>query len=443
MNVRFYNARILTMEEPLCVLTGEVWVQKDTIVGIFLSDEKKHQSAQKQGVKKKAEKTPVISRIAWDREIDCQNNLLMPGFKNAHTHSPMVLFRSMADDEPLQGWLEKRIFPIEAKLTDRDLYELTKLSVLEYLSAGITSVFDMYLSPLATGKAFTECKMRHVQVSGLNDFVISPEKMEEYYLQLNEQGPLSSYCFGVHAEYTCSYALLEKVARLIEKYKAPFFTHNSETAGEVESCRKKYGKTPMALLCDLGLYDYGGAGFHCIHLTEHDLALMKEKKIACVTNPASNLKLASGIAPISTFLKQGINVAIGTDGAGSNNCLDMFREMFLVTALAKYKDQDATSVDALEVLKMATVNGARVMGLTDCDTLSEGKKADLIMLDLHQPNMQPLNHIAKNIVYSASKQNVKLTMIGGEILYEDGNYKLPYQTEEIYKMANDIANRVR
>lgn len=429
MKIRFYHARILSMQEPICIKMGEVWTDENRISKVIF--ESSHENSQNTN-------TPV-----FDREIDCQGNLLMPGFKNAHTHSPMVLFRSMADDEPLQGWLENLIFPIEAKLTEKDTYELAKLAVLEYLTSGVTAIFDMYLTPLSTAKAYEECGMRNVQVSGLNNFVISPKQMEEYYLTLNQPDSLSSYHMGVHAEYTCSLDLLEQVAELVQKYKAPFFTHSCETNKEVLDCKNRYGKTPIELMCDLGLYEYGGGGYHCIYVNEHDLELMQEKKLTVVTNPSSNLKLASGIAPISKYLSRKIPVAIGTDGAGSNNCLDLFREMFLVSGLAKYYDQDATSVDAIEVLKMATVNGAKAMGLDDCDTIDIGKKADLILLDLNQPNMQPMNHIVKNIVYSGSKQNVKLTMINGQILYENGSFYLPFEPEEIYAKANEICNRVR
>ncbi len=177
-------------------------------------------------------------------------------------------------------------------------------------------------------------------------------------------------------------------------------------------------------------------------MTDEDIAVFKKRGLSVVTNPGSNTKLASGIAPIQKFLDAGINVAIGTDGPSSNNCLDMFREMFLVTGLAKLISQDASAVDAMEVLKMATVGGAKAMGLTDCDVLAPGKEADLIMLDLHQPNMQPLNNIAKNIVYSGSKQNVKLTMIHGRILYEDGSYRIGQDPEEIYAKANEIIQRI-
>ena len=169
---------------------------------------------------------------------------------------------------------------------------------------------------------------------------------------------------------------------------------------------------------------------------------MKAKGLYAVTNPGSNAKLASGIAPISDFLKAGIPVAVGTDGPASNNCLDMFREMFLVTGLAKLKQKDASAVDAMEVLKMATVNGALAMGLRDADILAAGKLADIIMIDLMQPNMQPINNIPKNIVYSGSKSNVAMTMIGGKILYEKGRFFLAEQPEDIYRKAGQIKERL-
>ncbi len=432
MKIRFYNARILTMEEPLQVIRGQLWVNGERI--IYVGEE--------------TDDAAIYAKIGgetmvWDREIDCEGNLLMPGFKDAHAHSAMVLFRSIADDEPLQGWLEKRIFPVEGQMTGQDVYELTKMSVLEYLTSGVTAVFDMYLTPETIIDAYTECGMRNVQVSGINNFGPLPQVMEERFLKLNQKNSLSSYMLGLHAEYTCSMELLETVAEMVHKYKAPFFAHNSETELEVKECFERYGMSPTQLFDKLGLYDFGGGGYHCIYLDDKDFEIFKKRNLTAVTNPASNLKLASGIAPISRFMKEGIPVAIGTDGAGSNNCLDMFREMFLVTGLAKYLDNDAASVDALEVLRMATVNGAKAMGLQDSDVLAAGKYADLIMIDMHQPNMQPINNIAKNIVYSGSKQNVKMTMIAGKILYEDGRFNIGEDPEELYKKANAIAERFK
>jgi len=429
--IRFYNARVISMEEPVIVLENmELWVVGNEIV--YVGD-----GSDTERVTKK------YDNLVWDREIDCEGNVLMPGFKDAHTHSAMVLFRSMADDLPLQEWLNELIFPIEGELTDEEVYDLTKLSVLEYLTTGVTGVFEMYLSPEKIQQAFTECGMRNVQVSGINNFGPTIEVLEERYQKLNGQNELSSFMMGFHAEYTCSKELLEQIAELAHKYKSPVFVHNSETKREVEECIERYGKTPTELMEELGMFEYGGGGYHCVYFSENDIEIFKKRGLSVVTNPASNLKLASGIAPVSEFLKAGINVAIGTDGAGSNNCLDMFREMFLVTGLAKYKDEDASSVDALEVLKMATVGGAKAMGLNRCETLTEGSFADLIMIDLHQPNMQPLNNIAKNIVYSGSKQNVKMTMINGKVLYEDGAFFIGCDVDELYRRGNEIAGRFK
>lgn len=427
MNIRLYNARILSMEENRDVFFGEVWVKKDRIVyaGDGTDTDSIYQKLQ-------------IPCMIWDREIDCEGNLLMPGFKDAHTHSGMTLLRSYADDLPLNDWLNQQVFPVEAKLTDEDIYELTKLAVLEYLTSGITAVFDMYLTPYSIYKAFDEMGMRGVQVGGVNNFSQSSELLEEYYLNLNGKSPLQSFMLGFHAEYTCSQELLMKISEIAHKYKAPVFTHLSETKAEVEGCRERYGMTPVAFLDSLGMFDYGGGGYHCVHVTEEDIAIMKKRGMYAVSNPGSNTKLASGIAPITQFLKAGVPVALGTDGPASNNCLDMFREMFLVTGLAKLKEEDAAAVDAMEVLKMATVNGAHAMGLGEADVIAEGKLADLIMIDLKTPNMQPLNNIAKNIVYSGSKINVKMTMIGGRILYENGSFLTDEKPEDIYEKANEI-----
>ena len=429
MNIRFYNARILTMKEAEDVFWGEVWVSNERIIYV----------GKQEDLEKEVEASGK-ERPLWDREIDCKGNLLMPGFKNAHTHSGMTLLRSYADDLPLDEWLNTKIFPVEAKMTAEDIYELSKLAVLEYLTSGITAVFDMYLTPESIARSFDDMGMRCVQVGAVNNFSQSPELVEEMYLKLNGKSPLQSYMLGFHAEYTCSKELLSKIASLAHKYQAPVFTHLAETEGEVAGCMERYGMTPMAFLDSLGMFDYGGGGYHCVYMTEDDIRIMKEKGLYAVTNPGSNTKLASGIAPISEYLKAGVPIAIGTDGPSSNNCLDMFREMFLVTGLAKLKEKNAAAVGAMEVLKMATVNGAHAMGLKDADVLAEGKLADMIMIDLYQPNMQPIQNIPKNLVYSGSKQNVIMTMIHGKILYENGVYHTASSPEEIYDKVNKIWN---
>ncbi len=255
--------------------------------------------------------------------------------------------------------------------------------------------------------------------------------------------PLTSFLPGIHAEYTTNQKLMEGLAKLAQELKTPVWMHNAETKKEVEECKVRYGMTPTELTEALGFYEYGGGGYHCIWFTEHDFELFQKHDMTVVTNPASNLKLASGICPVKKFLDYGINVAIGTDGPASNNCLDMFREMFLTTGLAKVKEEDASCVSAEEVLYMATAGGAKAMQLPDCDRLAVGKKADLIMLDLKKPNMQPENNIVKNIVYAGSKQNVKMTMVNGKILYENGAFSIGFSEEEIYRRANEIINRIK
>lgn len=420
--IRFYNAKILTMIDGQDWFEGEVHTEDERI--IYIGKQK-----------------DTVSNFT--REIDCHGNLLMPGFKNAHTHSGMTGLRSYADDLPLQDWLFNQVFPVEGKLTAEEVALFTKLAILEYLTSGITSIFDMYLTPYSIAEACEESGMRCVQVSGINRFGPTLEVLEERFLAINKRHPLSSFMMGFHAEYTCERELLEAISALVHKYKVPVFTHNSETRLEVDECIQRYDKTPTQLFEELGLYDFGGGGFHCVYLDKEDIEIFKKRKLTIVTNPASNLKLASGIAPIATFLANEIPVAIGTDGPASNNCLDMFREMFLVTGLAKVTEKNASVVDALEVLKMATTNGALAMGLTDCDVLAEGKLADMIMIDLNQPNMQPLNNIAKNIVYSGSKLNVKMTMIHGEIRYENGTFSIGMDPATIYKEANEIMARIK
>lgn len=428
MKIRLYNARILTMEEGQDIFQGEIRIQDEKIIYV--------------GNGNNVEPITNEDEKYWE-QIDCGENLLMPGFKNAHTHSGMTLLRSYADDLPLSDWLNKQVFPIEAKMTAEDIYHLTKLAVLEYLTSGITAIFDMYLTPESIARACDDTGMRCVQVGAVNNFSQSPELVEEMYLNLNGKSPLQSYMLGFHAEYTCSKELLNKISELAHKYKAPVYTHLAETEGEVAGCIERYGMTPMKFLSSIGMFDYGGGCYHCVYMTDEDISIMKEKGVYAISNPGSNMKLASGIAPITNYLKAGVPVALGTDGPASNNCLDMFREMFLVTGLAKIKEKDASAVDAMEVLKMATVNGANAMGLNNADVLAEGKLADIILIDLNQPNMQPINNIAKNIVYSGSKQNIKMTMINGNILYKDGQFLISDKPQDIYQKANEIINKYK
>ncbi len=434
MNIRFYNAKILTLDETdrFAVIEGELWVLGDRVA--YVGDG--------------ADPVKILADlgkelIVWERETDCGGNLLMPGLKNAHAHTYMTFLRSFADDLPLADWLNTMCFPMEDKLTEENIRPFEQIGILEYVSGGITTSFDMCYFPPVYARVAADCGFRAVQVSGVNSFGGDPAVVEENYRKVNETSDLTSFFIGFHAEYTTQMDLMEKIANLASKVKSPVYLHNAETEQEVRECIGRYGKTPTQLTEELGMYEYGGGGFHCVYFDEADLEIFKKRGLSAVTCPASNLKLASGIMPLRRFYDAGINIGIGTDGAASNNSLDLWKEMYLASTLTKVTEHDAAGIDAERILYMATTGGAKAMGLSECDCLAPGKKADLILIDLHQPNMQPENNLIKNLVYAGSRDNVRLTMVDGRILYEDGNYFVGVEPEDVYREANEILAAMR
>ncbi len=422
MKIRFVNARILSMKENDDIYFGELHVINNKISYVG---------------------PQIDCNEIFDRVIDCKGNLLMPGFKNAHTHSAMTFLRSYADDLSLHDWLFNKVFPAEEKLTSDDIYHLAKLAILEYLTSGITANFDMYMQPASLAKAAIDTGFRTVILGCVNNFTESVQIMRENFEKLNGLNSRVTYRLGFHAEYTTDYSILVELSKLANELKEPVYTHSSETIDEVNGCIERHSMTPTELFDHLGLFNYGGGCYHCVAVNRHDLEIMKERNVSIITCPGSNTKLASGIAPISQIYKYDINLGIGTDGPASNNCLDMFREMFLVTGLQKLMLNDASAMDSLKVLKMATVGGAKAMLLHEADVLDIDKLADIIMIDLHTPNMQPLNNIAKNIVYSGSKHNVIMTMIDGKILYENGMFNVGEDVEDIYRKCQEITDRIK
>lgn len=420
MKILFKNARILKMTDEN-ILIGNLLVKDDRIAYI-------------------GKELPNDKDI--DEVIECNGNIIMPGFKNAHTHSAMSFLRSKTDDHTLQDWLFNVVLPREALLQPGDVYEMAKISYLEYLTSGITACFDQYYSPLESAKAAEEMGMRIVLLGTYNKEFDSVQKLVDFYRSTNDKDELVRYCLGVHAEYTLSEGELEKVVEACHILKVPFYTHIAETEKEVKECIAKRGMTPVAYFEKMGAFDYGGGGYHCCWFNDDDIEIFKRHNCSVVTCPGSNTKLASGIAPICKYLQKGLNVAIGTDGPASNNSLDMFKEMTLTYALQKVTLKDPTALPAFELLKMATVNGAKAMGLTDADVLEVGKKADIIELDLSRPNMQPLNNIVNNIVYSGSKENVILTMINGKILYRNGKFMINENINDIYDKCAKIGERI-
>lgn len=421
MKTRFFNARILPLDGCTPLFRGELTVDGSKIAAMGET---------------------VTDSGPFGREIDCRGSLLMPGFKNAHTHSAMTFLRSLADDLPLQRWLTEQVFPKEAQLTPDDVYVLTKLGILEYLTSGITMMFDMYYSRESIAQAAVDMGFRAALVGCANDYGGTAEETALEYERFRDYDPLIAYRLGFHAEYTTSRPLLDDLAAMVREIKQPFYTHLCETQAEVDSCVAHSGMRPVEYLDSLGLFDYGGGGYHLVHVSENEMDILKRRSMIAVTCPGSNTKLASGVAPVYEYLERGIPVAIGTDGPASNNALDFFREMFLTTGLQKLR-HGAEAVAATDVLVMACRNGAYACGFPDCDCLAPGKQADLILVDLGQPNMQPLNNIEKNVVYSGSKQNVALTMIAGKILYERGEFFIGDDPERIYAEANRIIRRMK
>ena len=420
MSVRFYNCRILSMKDSN-ITEGELWTENDKISYIG----------------PKADTTGKT----FDREIDCKGNILMPGLKNAHTHSAMTFSRSLADEYCLNDWLHKAIFPREAKLTPEHVYWFSKLAYADYLAGGITACFDMYFHKEDNAKAAVETGFRHVFCGAANDYG-GFEELERYYNELNAYNPLVSFIYGFHAEYTTCEDNLKFMSELAHKYKAPVFAHISETAEEVAGCKERYGMTPAVLFEKLGIYDFGGGGFHCVWFSDEDMEIFKKRGLWSVFNACSNLKLASGITPVYKFIENDMNIAVGTDGAGSNNALSMFREMYLDTVLSNVETKNAAAVEPFKILKAATSGGALCMGLNDCDVLDTGKKADIIMIDMNKPCMQPENNIVRNLVYSGDNSIVKMTMIDGKILYEDGKFSsldLGEVIAECNKFKKDLA----
>lgn len=376
-----------------------------------------------------------------DKVIDCDGNLLMPSFKNAHAHTAMVFARSASDDLPLHNWLFDCIFPMEAKFQDGDIYHLTKAGILEYLSGGISAAFDMYFKPLEIIKASEELGFREVILATSDAEPIS--LLRERYLTLNKKDSLISYQIGIHAEYTVKEERIKDVCGLINELKCPAFIHIGETIDEVNGCIERHGLRPIEYLDSLGFFNYGGGGYHCNYFSQNEIDICKKRHIDIITCPGSNLKLASGIAPLATYQKEGLRISIGTDGASSNNSLDMFKEMYLASCLQKVVNKDPSVMNGYDVLKMATVNSAHTMRLNDIDILEEGKIADIIMIDLKNPAMQPINNIEKNLVYAGSKDIVKMTMVNGKILYYNHQFYINENIDEIYKKAQEITERLK
>lgn len=364
-----------------------------------------------------------------DETVDCREKLITPGLVNAHTHAAMTLFRSYADDMALMDWLQKKIWPAEANLTAEDVYWGSQLAIAEMLASGTTAFADMYFFMDQVAQACVETGMRASLSRGL--IAVDGPGQEERFAE-NEQlfkdfhgaadGRIT-VMLGPHAPYTCPPRCMEKVVAIAHRIGAEIHVHLSETKDEVEKCQRIYGKSPVALLDDLGVFDCGTLAAHCVWVSEQDIRILAEKKVRVVHNPSSNLKLASGAAPVSAMLEAGVTVALGTDGATSNNKLDMLEEIRLASFLQKLDRMDPTALPSRQVLQMAHQGGAAAIGQGDVlGRIESGYKADLTIYNTTAPHWCPQHDLASILTYAAASADVSHTLVDGRVLYRNGEF---------------------
>jgi 5-methylthioadenosine/S-adenosylhomocysteine deaminase len=402
------NGTVLTLDPPGTVIqNGAVVICGDRITWVGPAAE-----------------APVTSTT---RRLDARGGIIMPGLVNTHTHAAMTLFRGLADDLPLMTWLNDHIFPAEAKLTEEKVYWGALLACAEMILSGTTSFCDMYLFEGAVARAAKDAGMRAVVGEVLFDFP-SPhygpiDRGFSYTAALAakwKEDPLISIAVEPHSPYLCAPALLQEAHQLATDLDLRLVIHVSETRSEVEEIQKRYAMTPVQLLASLGVLSPRLLACHCVVLSKEDIALLKAHDVKVAHNPESNMKLASGIAPVPNLLAAGICVGLGTDGCASNNNLDMFREMDTAAKLHKVNTLDPTVMDAGKTLRMATIEGARALGLERVTgSLTPGKMADIIVIDTRKPHLVPLYRPESHLVYAVSGSDVRHSVINGKVVMED------------------------
>ena len=387
--------------------------------------------------------------IQAGKTIDAKGGLILPGLINGHTHAAMTLFRGLADDLPLMEWLNHYIFPVESRM-DREFVRIgTLLACAEMILSGTTTFCDMYLFEDEVAEAAQVAGMRCVVGEVLYDFP-SPNygpieeglKYTESLIRKWQGHPLVSIAVEPHAVYTCSPDLLISANALAKKYGVPLIIHVAETASEIEEVRKKYGKKPFEHLESLGVLGPHLIADHCVHLDDAEIRRMVKHDVKAITNPESNMKLASGISPVPRLLAQGITVGLGTDGCASNNNLDLFEEMDTTAKLHKVGAMDPTVLDAFTVFKMATLSGAKALGMEDrIGSLELGKKADVILVDTHKPHLTPMYNPYSHLVYAAKGSDVSHCLINGKLVMEDRKL-LTLDLQEVLRKAKEMSQKV-
>ncbi len=385
----------------------------------------------------------------FGQEYDGQSKVLLPGFVNAHTHSPMALLRGYAEELPLDKWLNEKVFPFEDKLDCDRAYYGTSLSIAEMLSGGTTSFSDMYFFTDGVMRAVKDAKAktnysRCITSFGDDNFENNSRVKEAIYAvekYHNSENGRIKIDFSLHAEYTNKKEVIESFGEYVRNRDNIVHIHASETKSEHDACKERYGITPVRIFYDAHIFDAATLLAHCVWIEDSDVDILKEKNVSVAHNPISNLKLGSGVCDVYKLLNRGVNVAIGTDSSASNNKLDMMREMFTASILQKGIQRKAEIISPKQVLKMATQNGAIAQGRFDTGLIKEGYKADITVINLDNEHMCPEYNVINNLVYSAERSDVVLTMVDGNVLYKDGEFTT-IDIEKIKAETNRIVKEV-
>ena len=384
------------------------------------------------------------------KTIDAKGGLILPGLINGHTHAPMSLFKGLADDLPLMEWLNRYIFPVEKNMDADFIHTGTQLACAEMILSGTTTFCDMYLFEDQVAQAAFQSGLRCLVGEVLYDFpspnygdLESGFAYTEWLIEKWKDNPLVSIAVEPHALFTCNPELLQRANEMALTHKRPMIIHFAETLAEVEDIKKRYGKTPLEHLDALGILGPHLIADHAVHLNSSEIDQMAEHGISVIHNPESNMKLGSGIAPIPQMIARGIKVGIGTDGSASNNNMDLFTEMDMAAKLHKVHTMDPTVMDALTVLKMATIEGAKALGLShETGSLETGKKADIIIIDTHKPHLTPMYNPFSHLVYAARGQDVSHTIINGRVVMENRQL-LTLDLKEVMAKAMEKAKDVK
>ena len=385
-----------------------------------------------------------IENLNYENVIDANEMIVMPGLVNTHTHLAMSIFRGYKDDRKLMDWLENAIFPVEDKLRPDDIYWNSYLSCIEMIKSGTTTFNDMYFRMDKTIEAVENSGMRGVIAWSITDDSIRDkiERTREYFYKYNYKDSKIKIYVSAHAPYTCNPETIKLCVDLAKELNTGIHIHLSETTKEEEIISEKYGQTATEYLNDLDLFDVPVVLAHGIYISDSDLEILKNIRGGISHNPISNCKLSSGICNVTKLRKNGINVGIGTDGIGSTSTLDMFEEMKTAAYLQKINTMEPTSINAYEILKMATIEGAKVLGLDDeIGTVEVGKKADLIFIDNNKTHLYPENDICANLVYSANGADVDTVMIDGKIIMQDRKL-LDIDEEKVKEKVDKIVKRL-